>query len=372
MFINTQHSHTIASDAYAQPYLRTGYEFVIGKRTGKLFSTAAREDGKVISVNDKGIVVEYKSGKRVGIPLGRQYGRAEGTVYPHDIVTPMKEGEKFEKGQILAYNTKFFEPDFLDPKLIIMKVGRPILTAFIESDETHEDSCAISESTGKLFTTEVIKTRSYVVGFDEEIHNVARVGKMVDPHDVLMIVTDGTISDTGQYSESSIATLTDLARSASKVGVYGKVERIEVYYHGEKTTMSASIRRLVDRCDAELAQERRATGATVVTGKVTDEHRVNGNPLDVGKAEIRFYISTKATTGVGDKGVFTHQMKTTVAEVISGGIHTDDGEEIGAVFSYSSVANRGALSPLLVGTTITALDFIGRKAAGIYFGEQKK
>jgi GTP cyclohydrolase I len=36
----------------------------------------------------------------------------------------------------------------------------------------------------------------------------------------------------------------------------------------------------------------------------------------------------------------------------------------------TSVGARGALSPMLLGTTISLLDFIGRKAADIYFGKK--
>lgn len=371
MFINTQHSHTIASSAYRQPYVRTGYDPVLARRNTALFCASADEDGVVESVDKKGMVVKYASGKTVGIELGRRYGRAEGTTYPHDIVTPYSPKEKFKAGDILAYNTKFYEPDFIDPKNIVLKVGRPILTAFLEAPATHEDSSAISERASQLFETEVIKERSYVVSFDEEIHNVKRVGSDLDPKDVLMVVTDGTISETDRYSEQSLRTLEELARSSSRVGVVGRLERIEVYYHGDKQMMSPSLRKLADRCDAELSSERRAVNKPVVTGKVGEEHRVGGNPLDVGKAEIRFYISTKGKTGVGDKGVFTHQMKTTIAEVITGGIYTDDGEQIDALFSYSSVANRGVMSAKLVGTTISLLDHIGRKAADLYFGDVK-
>lgn len=371
MFITTQHSHTIASPAYRQPHLRTGYEFVIGKRTGKMFSCAARMDGKVLSVSEKGMIVEYLNGEKDGIELGRVYGRAEGTVYPHDIITPYKPGEKFKKDDILAYNTKFFEPDFIDPKNIILKINRVVNTAFIENSETHEDSSAISEEISSLFQTEVSKTKSFVVKFRENVSHVRKPGEKVNPKDILLYIEDEITANTGQFSEQSLEVLKRKAATAPRAGVMGVVERIEVYYHGDKRDMTASLKKLADKSDADLAATCKATNRPVVTGAVTEEHRVKGNSLDIDTAEIRIYLTVKNVTGVGDKAVFGHQMKSTTAEVIPYRIHTESGEKVDAIFSYRSVANRGVLSPSIIGTTITLLDACTKKAVDIYEGNLK-
>ena len=73
-------------------------------------------------------------------------------------------------------------------------------------------------------------------------------------------------------------------------------------------------------------------------------------------------------TGVGAKAGFGHQMKSTTAEVIPYRIHTESGEKVDAIFSYRSVANRGVLSPSIIGTTITLLDACTKKAVDIYEG----
>ena len=148
----------------------------------------------------------------------------------------------------------------------------------------------------------------------------------------------------------------------------GVVERIEVYYHGDKSDMTASLKKLADKSDSDLAVACRSTNKPVVTGAVTEEHRVKGNSLDIDTAEIRIYLTVKNGTGVGDKAVFGHQMKSTTAEVIPYRIHTESGEKVGAIFSYRSVANRGVLSPSIIGTTITLLDACTKKAVDIYEG----
>ncbi len=48
----------------------------------------------------------------------------------------------------------------------------------------------------------------------------------------------------------------------------------------------------------------------------------------------------------------------------------DKGEEIDATFGYRSVANRGVMSPSIIGTTITLLDKVGKMAVDIYEGKK--
>lgn len=368
MFISTQHSHTIASDGYRQPYIRTGYEFMVGKRTGKMFSTAANEDGKVTAVTEKGLIVTYKSGEVVGIELGRVYGKAEGTVYPHDVVSSLKVGDSFKKGDILAYNKKFFEPDFIDPKNIILKTSGVSTVAFNEGNGTHEDSSTISEKFGSSFKTEVAKIKSYVVDFKQNILEPCKSGDPVGPKDILMIIEDEITSQHGQFSQDSLSALKRLSNIAPKAGVMGTVEKIEVFYNGDKHDMTESLKRLVNKSDNDMAAAAKSSARPVINGRVTEEYRVNGTPLEMDKAEIRFYISIRAGTGVGDKVIFGHQMKSTVAEVHESEIHAENGDVVDAVFSYRSVAARDVLSPSIMGTTITILDAIGKQAAKLYFG----
>lgn len=48
--------------------IRTGYESVIGMRSGPMFAKTAKMDGVVTSVTDKGILVKYKDGTEEGYP----------------------------------------------------------------------------------------------------------------------------------------------------------------------------------------------------------------------------------------------------------------------------------------------------------------
>jgi hypothetical protein len=370
MFISTQHSHTVASEAYRQPMLKTGYENVIGKRTSKLFCSAAEEDGVVESITEKGMVVRYASGEKDGIELGRLYGKAEGTTYPHDLVTGMKAGMKFKKGDILAYNTKFFEKDFRNPKEVALKINTVATVAFMEVPSTHEDSSTLSPSLSEKLQTEVIKMKSYIVQFTQNLRDVKQSGESVTPRDVLMIIEDEITAKSGSFSNESMDVLKRLSNAAPRAGVSGLIEKIEIFYHGEKRDMSATLKRLADKSDLEMSTRHKDSGQPNVTGRVTEEYRVAGKSLELDHAEVRIYISVKAPTGVGDKVVFGHQMKSTIAEVHSGQIYAEDGRPVDAVFSYRSVAARGVHSPALVGTTTTLLETIAKRAVKSFHGDK--
>lgn len=371
MFISTQHSHTVASSAYRQPHLRTGYEFVIGKRTGKMFCTAAENDGVVQSVNEKGIVVKYADGTSDGIQLGRVYGKAEGTTYPHDLTTKLSAGQKFKKGDILAYNSKFFEPDFKNPAEVCLKTNSLATVAFMESPETHEDSCTLSPKYGSQLQTEVVKMKSYIVNFAQNLLDVKKVGETVEPRDVLMIIEDEITASGGSFSDASLSALRRLSNAAPRAGISGVIEKIGIFYHGEKRDMSPTLKRLADKSDTDMAHACKSSNQTVITGRVTEEYRVSGTPLALDKAEVRIYIAVHAPTGVGDKVVFGHQMKSTISKLHTGPIHTEDGMEVDAIFSYRSVAHRGVHSPVLMGTSIALLEKIKQRAVNLYFNEGK-
>lgn len=367
-FVNVQQSHTISCEGYHQPFMRTGYESVLADRTGEMFAYNAKKNGKVLSKNDRGIIIEYEDGEKKGVNLGRQYGKAEGSVYPHDIVSLLNVGDTFSKGDNIAYNTGFFEPDFLDPKSVVWRSSMSVKTVLYDSSQTHEDSSSISKNLSAKLTTKTTKVRSFVVDFKQGVKNVLKIGTRVEPETTLFIIEDEITNDLGLFDEQSLATLQKLANKAPKAKVRGVVDRIEVYYHGNKDDMSSSLRAIANQSDKELAETAKAVGKTIFTGEVTDDYRVSGTPLALDQAEIKVYVTLETSAGVGDKGVFANQMKSVFGEVMDYTMTAEDGTVIDAVFGSTSINNRIVTSPVVIGTTTTILKLIGQKAVQIFRG----
>jgi len=358
-------SHIIAADGYEPPIVRTGYEYVIAKRNTDMFAYNADRDGKVLSVTKKGIIIEYDDGNRVGIELGRVYGRAEGSYYPHNLVTMYKEGDTFKKDNVLVYNTNFFQEDIFSPKSIVLKHVVYAKVAMQENSNTYEDSSAITKNFSEKLVADTTKVRSIVVKFNQNVHDIVKIGSQVTGNDNLMLIED-EISSGYDFDEKALAVLKDLVQNVPKSNYQGIVENIEVFYHGELEDMSSSLRELTIASDKRLAYNRRSIGKEAITGRVNSDYRIGRTPLDLNSLEIKVYITVKNSFSTGDKGIFANQLKSVVGEIIDYDIVTENGEHVDAIFGFRSVYARIVLSPLLIGTTATLMKVLADRAVKMF------
>lgn len=370
VFIGVQAGHMVAAKGYRQLPIRTGYDTVPALRVGSMFAATAKQDGKVISLNDKGMVIELADGTKQGVKLGQHFGRAEGSIYPHTLVPNVKLGDKVTAGQVLAYNSSFFEPDALDPTAVAMRRARLVNVMFVEEAASHEDSCSISQALADDFHVTNSKMESVVVRFNQRIHMRVKEGQDVNPGDALAVIEDETTSNTDMFDEDSLRVLQDMALDIPRTKIQGRVERIEVIYNGEKDEMSASVRKLADASDRFMTESCRARAEKVVIGSVDEDYRVSGKTLMRGEAEIRIYITQDLKMGVADKGVLGNQLKCTVGEVMPYELRTESGDLVDVKFSFRSVSNRIVNSTLLIGTTSTLLEGGGMIAYNIYRGNK--
>lgn len=365
-FIAIQQSHGVACTGYRQAAVRTGYEQVVPHRTSDLFALTAKKAGRVLSVTDSGIIVEYEDGEVKGYELGRRYGNAAGLVIPHSVTSDLKEGQKFAAGTLICHNDGFFERDVLNPNNVVWKAGIIVKTVLMESTQTLEDSSSLSRRAAALLTTRMTKVKDVVVAFDQSVRKLVKVGDHVESEDILCIIENAITADSGLFDDESLDTLRLLSAQTPQAKAKGVVERIEVYYHGEKEDMSEALRKLANESDRELSKRNKSAGREAFTGQVDDGFRVDGDPLQLDTMAIRIYITTDVQAGVGDKGVFCNQMKTVFGEIMDGEITTESGKTVDAVFGQKSIADRIVLSPEIIGTTTTLLDVIAKKALAAY------
>lgn len=366
-FIAIQHSHGVACKGYSQAAVRTGYEQVLAHRVGDLFAVTAKQSGKVISKSDTGVVVEYADGKTQGYEIGRRFGAAAGLTIAHNVVSYLEEGQKFKEGDILSFNEGYFEKDVLNPRNVVWKSGILVKTVVMETTQTLEDSSSISQRLADQLRTPITKVRTIVVRFDQKVDRLVKVGAEVASEDILCVIEDPVDGENFLFDQESLDTLRVLGSQTPTAKARGVVERVEVFYHGEKEDMSDSLRTLATASDRELMKRNKSVGQEAFTGSVDESFRVDGDPLMLDRLVIRFYITTEAAAGAGDKGVFGNQMKTVFGEILPGEIKTEDGQVIDAVFGYKSIADRIVLSPEIIGTTTVLLDVIAQEAVRRYY-----
>lgn len=365
-FISIQHTHGVSCVGNQQSYVRTGYEAVVAQRTSDMYAAAAKEAGVVKAITPTGVIVEYANGKSVGYEVGKRYGNAAGLTIPHDVVINVQVGQQLKKGDIVTYNSNFFEPDLLDPKNVVWKSGVLAKVVLMETTETLEDSSAIStELAGKL-DTYITKVVPIVVPFDQSVSKLVEAGTMVNPEDILCIIEDAVTSMAGLFDEVSLDTLKMLSNQAPQAKVKGAVERVEVFYHGDIEDMSDSLQVIASKSDLQLAKRLKSIGKPVLTGSVDDGFRVDGESLPYNYLAIKVYITSRVVMGEGDKGVFANQMKSVFGKKMVGEMRTEKGEIIDAVFGSKSIEDRIVLSPYIIGTTNVLLDLAAQAAVAAY------
>ena len=217
-----------------QPLLRTGYEYLMPYKVGSLYATVAEQDGVVTQKTNKLLTVKYDDGTTKGIPLGDRYGRMEGSVYPHTIVSDLVIGSKFKQNDYLSYNTAFFEHDWLDPSKLIFKFGDCVKVALTMTNEVFEDSSSISEELSKRSATELIKEKTFIIEFDKNIINLSPEGSKVEPNDVLFTLSEESVDYTN-LSDNTINMLQNLAAMSPKAKVNGTIDRFQSTRSEEKT-----------------------------------------------------------------------------------------------------------------------------------------
>jgi hypothetical protein len=366
MFHSIQNSHTVGVKNYTQNYIRTGYDSIISSRVGPTFCVNATDDGVVTSVESSGILVTYKSGEKVGYKLGTVIGSAEGSYYPHDLVTNLTVNAKFKKGDNICYNNGFFEEDMLDPTKVVWKNALFYKVALLETPETYEDSSVISKRLAGALVADTIKQRSIVLDFNQAVHRPLKIGDSVDIDTLLLIIEDELTNRTGLFDEESIDALKRLSNLSPKAKYRGTISDIVVYYNGDLEFMTESLRKMVTESNSRLSRKAKASNSIVHTGAVDNEYRVDGNPLQPETLEIKYYVRVSNTMVSGDKVVYAAQLKSIVS-VSETDVTTEDGQIVDALYGAKSVSARIVVSAFVNGTTTTLMKEIQKQAVDIYF-----
>lgn len=336
--------------------LRTGYERVIGRRTGPLFcKTATREGGVVQSIKENVITIVYPNGDKEAYQLGRIFGKWSGEVVPHNVVTGLRVGDSVAVGQPIVYNSNYFQLDSMNPKEVIYKNATLARTVFWESANTLEDSCAISEGFVNRMVTRSTEIRNIRVEFHKEIANLVNVGDLVNSNSILCTIFEPIGDAEELYEGAALDTLTQISSLNPTAKVRGEIERIEVIYSGDIEHMSPSLNEITNISDRAVYKTNRQLGAPNSTGYVEPGYRVDNVAIGDNVAIVRVYITRDVDMGIADKLVVCHQMKATIGAVIPASLRSEDNRPIDIISGYDALMRRMVLSAEFTGTTNTCL-----------------
>jgi hypothetical protein len=367
-FASIQQQQGLYADGYDLSPVRTGYEQVIAQRTSSIFATSADQDGEVISVDKHAVLVKYADGEIESAPLGTIHGSAAGVVYPHDLVTDLKKGDKVKRGDTISYNRKYFKKDRYNPNQASWMPGVIGVVVFSDNLDTLEDGSVVSESMAVKLNTQTADVKNVIVRFDQHVRDLVKVGDHLDLNSILCIIEDPETAGNTLFDEASIETLKRLSAATPTAKVVGTVSRIECFYHGDLDDMSDNLRSIAERSDEERAEAARQRGRNAHSGEVDSSFRIKGQVLEPDSMVIRIYIDHDIPFGTGDKAVLCNQMKTVISRVMTGTNTLEDGTPIDIIFGNTSVEERMVMSPKLIATTSMLLKQLSKHIAGVYRG----
>ena len=369
-FINTQLSQYVATKNNNTSRLRTGYEKVLAHRTTPPFAYSAKEDGKVLDVNNasKLIKIEYKSGKLICLSYGQDYSNNSGQGFyatQNVVLNDIKEGDKFKKGDVLCYNHDYFTADPHSTQ-VNWNMGLLANVMILECDTTLEDSGAISSKLSGQLSCSPVHIRMINLNKSTTIHQIADIDTEVVSSDTLITFDESDIGEIyGDSIEksSTIELLNKLNRATPRAKHDGKVVRIELLYKCDISTMSETMQTLVKKYNG--AKNRQSKYASSCDNSdsyspvdaIVSTDRIGNTVLDDDTVIVKFYLQNTIDVNAGDKVCYDSSLKSIVSKVFDDKILTEDEDvEVDVMFSALSISNRLIMSPFIVGMTNRVLE----------------
>jgi len=264
------------------PLVATGMEVLAARDSGQL--VVAAEDGEVVSVTGRQIVVQSSKGRRV-YPL-RKYNRSNQStcIDQHPIVV---KGQRVKKGQVLADSSSTVNGE--------LALGQNVLVAFLSWEGgNYEDAILISERLIRddLFTSihiEKFETESRetklgpeeitrdIPNVGEEVlkdldeNGIVRIGAEVNQNDILV----GKITPKGEKELSPEEKLLraifgEKSREVKDTslrlphGEHGKVVDVKIFNRDEHRDLPAGVNQMVR---VHVAQRRKLTAGDKMAGR---------------------------------------------------------------------------------------------------------
>lgn len=317
-----QSKHIIPVESASPVLISNGSEKVLPYHLSNDFCVVAKDDGKVISKDDKTgvIVIEYKNltrkDKRQIINGNTKVVKngAGGFFLPSKMNTDkIKPGMTFKKNTVLAFNERFFSSSPAEG--VRFNIGTLTKVACMSTYTNFEDGNFVTDKLAKKLGTEICMEATAIVGANSNVDFIVKVGQEVNVNDPLIIYDNSSddasfnkmLANIGKELKEEI---TLMGKTPVKSKYAGVIEDIRIYTTVETKRLSPSLKRIVEAYFTKLrAQEaeikRRGAEDTALsfTEKATvidggEDGKIMG--LKVGAGVLfRFFIKYKDYLDIG-------------------------------------------------------------------------
>lgn len=362
-----QSKHIIPVEHASPVLISNGAEKVLPYHLSTDFCIVAKDDGKVISRDEKTgvIVIEYKNlqgkAKRQVINGNSKVVKngAGGFYLPSKMNTDaLRPGTYFKKNSVLAYNERYFSSSPAEG--VRFNIGTLTKVACMATYTSFEDGNFVTDKLSKKLGTEVCMEAEAIVGMNSNVDYIVKVGQQVNVNDPLIIYDNSSqdasfnkmLANIGKELKEEITLMGKIPVKSKYAGV---IEDIKIYTTVEPKELSPSLRKIVDayfaRLRAQEAEIKKRGGdvnglefsekAVVIDGG--EDGKIMGVKVGPGVL-IKFFIKYKDYLDIGDKLVHFTAMKYVNSELIQKGqepysIDRPD-EEISSTFAPAGVLAR--------------------------------
>ena len=330
------------------------------------FAFKAKQDGKILEVNDNYILIEYKDGTKDYVSLIETIEKNSDGGYfvplKLSINEGIKVGKKIKANDIIAYDTESYSSSLGESGNLAYNVGKLAKVAIINSDEGFEDSGIISESMAKKMATRV--DYQYPVTLDKNsiVYNICKVGQHVEVGDSLITwvkpFEDEDANSIMKSLGSNQDSVSELGKSILRAEVTGVVKSIKIFRTVEIDELSDSLKKIVNNYERPLKQMEKVLKENNLDTSQIPAHYKLDTTGKLKKAEdsvyIEFYVEYLDSIGVGDKISLYSANKAVEKAIIPNEVapYTDfrPNEKIDVFCSETSINHRKVASTLVAGS----------------------
>ena len=349
--------------------------------TSDIFAFKAKQNGTVVEINDKYMIIEYKDGSHEYVDLSEQIKKNSDGGYsvPLRLSTDLHLGSKFKEGEVLAYDKLSFSNGSGESGNLALTAGTLAKVAILNTDEGFEDSAAITEEFGEKLGTEVVMSKEIVIDKGANVYMYKNIGDHVNEGETILSFQSDFDDEVSNTLMKNLAIdkerISELGRTPLRSKYTGYISDIKIYRTVELDELSPSLRKIVEAYEKRIKD----------TKSVYAKYGIDSSTLpatkkmdQVGKAKninngvkIIFYIKYIDDMAIGDKIVFYSANKGIIKYMIPKGQepytefrpteHIDSFGALGAVSArmVGSVPIVGAVNKLMVELDRSVKDICG-------------
>lgn len=367
----SQTSHVISTADASPVIIANGVDEIIPAYMTSEFSVIADEDGEIIDDSEGYLIAQYKSGNKRAINIGNRYSFAGGSGFCVDnkLLSNFQKGDKFKKGDILAYHEKFFSKGA--DGVVRYNVGPMAKIAFCGVYSTYEDAGIMTAKMSKRLETSITMRQVIKLKATDDIDRIVHIGDEVEITDPLIVFGLG---DTGDKSVDAFLksfqnnktgeSIMDTAKRIEKSKYAGKVVDVRIYTTKSMDKLSPSLfeiiseefkenkrkRKILDKYEKSNAVYKMGTLFDLPTEPMKGT-TIKGITTDV---LVEIYIEHSDDASVGDKCVAYGAAKQIISEVIPEGLEPysqDDPDEEISMFTAPGSTLRRMIPSLIITAT---------------------